>query len=1551
MVHVPQTAPVRVPGRRGRPPKNRDPLAPTAGADGSASDAPKPTFVSSLSFKVKGSVPISKSSPSPPPSPQKIPENTVPTPSQPSPATTSANPNPPPLYEVMRGRAPRKSKIDAMAAINARSVSPSDLVKQSNSAAAALAHSQPQSSGNTSGTPAPRSIVNGTSSTKPPKPSLPESPPVDFSYIKLPKRQIDPPRAVPRPFELEDCPVFYPTADEWKDPMQYVKSISPVAKPYGICKIVPPAGWKMPFVIDTKTFRFKTRLQRLNSIEASSRAKLNFLEQLYRFHQQQDQAGPVIPTINHKPLDLWLLRKEVHGKGGFEIVSRTKQWGEVARIMGYDGLVGVSSQLKNAYTRIILPFEQFSDHIRNSPSMSLLSPASFRFYPPSAPSRMRMGAKTVTPTPTRMSRARAASKANTNSVSAPKSATPTRTSTPMSISSSSLSEPPEDVDIKPPVQTDIQVEVSVPPEDDARNRTTTPKSPPRLSTTPLSQSGPLRPIDRTALYVQGDTCEVCHSGDNGTKMLLCDGCDRGYHTFCLDPPLVNIPKGQWYCHICLFDTGGDYGFDEGEEHSLHSFQERDFAFRKAWFESHPPKAPEWEDPHRHQIGNVMVSEDDVEREFWRLVESPLETVEIEYGADVHSTTHGRDGWNVNNMPIVSDSLLRYVKSDISGMTVPWIYVGMVFSTFCWHNEDHYTYSVNYMHWGETKTWYGVPGDDAEKFEAAIRSEAPDLFDAQPDLLFQLVTLMSPKRLREADVRVYGCNQRPGEYVITFPRAYHAGFNHGLNLNEAVNFAIPDWLTDGRDCVRRYQEHQKLPVFSHEELLITITQHSSTIKTAVWLLDSLREMVDKQLELRNALRQTIPRLTESLEEHDWPEEQYQCVVCKGFTYLAQVICDCTKQVACLEHWDSLCSCASSARVLRKRFDDDQLLKILAKVEERSKAPLTWRDRLRTVLMESPIPNLADLRVLVAEAEEMAVPLEEYPNLKQFVERAEVPAGDAARILAKRVPPPFKKNIPRRPPTDIASLSGSVLGGEFGVEDIRDVLWSADQLSIRCEEIDKLQGVLTWIEKWEIKAEAMLRTMKNGGPNIQVDCNAWDDLFMEAFTHNVRLRHLPEVEKVIKRIRLIDELKDVEDTALTLEDVQELLAQARICDLPSEQEQAKKLEQKVERGKAWYARAVQVLEHPLRSIEDLNKLVSPAPSVPVMPALLERIDATRARARELEKQAKGILQPPSGRKTTISDALRLVNNAQKEFIIPAIQHLHDCATLATRYEQACAEILLKRYSPSKPLFEELRDMRTKVQTQLWMFSIPSWEVIDQQLVWHDVWLEKLPWYRIPQPAMQGKLIVDDVIENTRPEDNKPPADPDCTCICPTPVRVTSDRQNDAVQCDHCGAKFHAKCIEGSCPFCDHHHWNGAITKPRNFQYTDLLPIAIEAPELTKNYSLAWKHLDIIITFVEKLNRAIDNFLSVVSEPSGPMPLPDAIAQIRHFLRKLYKIQFVVKPRADLPAYGLTLCHLHRTLATSRSAQNGNGQQNGGPKKYKSNRRPKFIFTAENLLPAAD
>lgn len=174
---------------------------------------------------------------------------------------------------------------------------------------------------------------------------------LDMSTVKTPfPRKIASPVAE-RPFGLTDCPTFYPTPEQFKDPMSYIQSISEAGKEYGMCKIVPPLGWDMPFVTDTEVclpavarvhlratelftaiclqlssfsilqrFRFKTRLQQLNSIEASSRAKVNFLEALYRFHKQQGNSRVSVPTINFKSLDLWLLRKEVDKLGGFDAV-------------------------------------------------------------------------------------------------------------------------------------------------------------------------------------------------------------------------------------------------------------------------------------------------------------------------------------------------------------------------------------------------------------------------------------------------------------------------------------------------------------------------------------------------------------------------------------------------------------------------------------------------------------------------------------------------------------------------------------------------------------------------------------------------------------------------------------------------------------------------------------------------------------------------------------------------------------------------------------------------------------------------------------------------------------------------------------------------------------------------------------------------------------------------------------------------------------------------------------------------------------------------------
>ena len=76
-------------------------------------------------------------------------------------------------------------------------------------------------------------------------------------------------------------------------------------------------------------------------------------------------------------------------------------------------------------------------------------------------------------------------------------------------------------------------------------------------------------------------------------------------------------------------------------------------------------------------------------------------------------------WNVNNFPRLNGahpSMLQYVDDAVPGIVVPWLYVGMQFSSFCWHVEDHLFYSVNYHHYGEPKRWYSVPGSARKAFE-------------------------------------------------------------------------------------------------------------------------------------------------------------------------------------------------------------------------------------------------------------------------------------------------------------------------------------------------------------------------------------------------------------------------------------------------------------------------------------------------------------------------------------------------------------------------------------------------------------------------------------------------------------------------------------------------------------------------------------------------------------------------------------------------------------------------------------------------------------------
>lgn len=119
-------------------------------------------------------------------------------------------------------------------------------------------------------------------------------------------------------------------------------------------------------------------------------------------------------------------------------------------------------------------------------------------------------------------------------------------------------------------------------------------------------------------------------------------------------------------------------------------------------------------------------------------------------------------FNLNNVYKSKQSLLRIIKNKserISGVTSPWVYLGMQFSSFCWHIQDLYINSLNYNHQGSTKTWYVVPKCEKDKFDEYARIRLGKVFETKPDILHRITLMLDPLDLIKNGITVRKINQQ------------------------------------------------------------------------------------------------------------------------------------------------------------------------------------------------------------------------------------------------------------------------------------------------------------------------------------------------------------------------------------------------------------------------------------------------------------------------------------------------------------------------------------------------------------------------------------------------------------------------------------------------------------------------------------------------------------------------------------------------------------------------------------------------------------------------
>jgi histone demethylase JARID1 len=757
---------------------------------------------------------------------------------------------------------------------------------------------------------------------------------------------------------------------------------------------------------------------------------------------------------------------------------------------------------------------------------------------------------------------------------------------------------------------------------------------------------------RSAPRRHGEKCEKCGTSDDKENILVCDTCELGYHMQCVEPRLPQMPDYDWHCSKCLVGTN-DYGFEEGSIYSLKQFQEKANIFKEQYFAARMQFDPVTNTQRRP-------TEDDVEREFWRLVEDIQDPVEVEYGADIHSTTHGsgfpsveknplnpysKDPWNLNVMPFLEESLFRHIKGDISGMTVPWLYVGMCFSTFCWHNEDHYAYSANYQHFGATKTWYGIPGKDAYAFEAAMRKAVPELFATQPDLLFQLVTILPPNQLRKAGVEVYALDQRAGQFVITFPQAYHAGFNHGFNFNEAVNFAPADWEPFGEAGVQRLQEFRRQPCFSHDELLFTAAGTDTTIKTAKWLGPALERTRDRELTEREKFfalhKRSFPHedctsdtlaaepspacgLLIKVENTDLEEDEYQCCYCKAFSYLSQFRCHRSGKISCLLHADIADCCSdppeqklrSPEHSLLLRYTNHDLNAIVQKVVDKANVPEAWEKRLEALLLEDARPALKSMHTLLTEGEKIPYALNGLDDLSEFVKRCDQWVEEANLYLTRKQQNRRKNDKGWRRSSIRAGKVDEKDDQQLTLERMRELIDDGEQLGFSAPQMENLQEKMTRIDEWRANVKRILSGL------AQATTEELDSLLDEGRGFSAAMPELTNLEKLHARTQWLEEARSVQKDvqSKTLDECKALLAKAGELEILPQAPEVMFLTESVRQGDFWEIKAKEVMaaedvHYP--QLESLHTQVQ-GHVFPVNKDTLEQMDLILAKNREAKRQ---------------------------------------------------------------------------------------------------------------------------------------------------------------------------------------------------------------------------------------------------------------------------------------------------------------------------------------------
>jgi histone demethylase JARID1 len=258
-----------------------------------------------------------------------------------------------------------------------------------------------------------------------------------------------------------------------------------------------------------------------------------------------------------------------------------------------------------------------------------------------------------------------------------------------------------------------------------------------------------------------------------------------------------------------------------------------------------------------------------------------------------------------------------------------MYSGMLFATFCWHVEDLYMSSVNYMHCGAPKTWYTIPGEYKEQYDNYFKKKYADLLKKSRTLLSDIVVTINPVELIENNIPVFRTEQYPNEFIVTFPKAYHSGFSHGWNVSEAVNVADPSWISYATEAQSSYASEgfMKKQSFPYDwlifENILNMGMLDFSDKAKQQLMTEFNQIKMREMKNRDFVTDCYEKAClAKFENATTRYDAHVCTVCQNYCYLSYLSCGSCKKLGCTHHV-TICGCLNNKIYLNLRFTEKEM----------------------------------------------------------------------------------------------------------------------------------------------------------------------------------------------------------------------------------------------------------------------------------------------------------------------------------------------------------------------------------------------------------------------------------------------------------------------------------------------------------------------------------------------------------------------------------------------------------------------------------------------------